>query len=208
MLPFMKKNCFLLVGFLLVGTFTRAQHQEISFDVIYKDDKVGVVLAKETKAESKFFKLLTTETSTTFLFIPIHMESEVTTTQENGALIKGTAYRDASRKSNDVIASVSKIGFNRYQRERNGVKDIIRNQRITYCVIDLYFKEPLGVTRVFSNMHAQMLTLKRMDNGQYQLIAPDNNNSLYSYRNGQLISIEVDTPVGKVISKRRQSVSE
>jgi len=47
-----------------------------------------------------------------------------------------------------------------------------------------------------------------MDNGQYQLIAPDNNNSLYSYRNGQLISIEVDTPVGKVISKRRQSVSE
>ena len=51
-------------------------------------------------------------------------------------------------------------------------------------------------------MYAQMLELKRMDNGQYQLITPDNNNSLYSYRNGKLISIEVDTLVGKVISKR------
>jgi len=198
----MKKNFFLLASFLLVGTITHAQKQEVLFDVIYKDEKVGVLHAQETKTESKSFKLLTIETNTTFLFIPIHMESEVTTTQKNGILTEGTAYRNASRKSNDVIATVTKIGYKLYQRERNGVKDKIRNQRITYCVVDLYFKEPLGVTKVFSNMYAQMLELKRMDNGQYQLITPDNNNSLYSYKNGKLISIEVDTFVGKVISKR------
>jgi len=198
----MKKNFFLLASFLLVVTITHAQKQEIFFDVIYKDEKVGVLHAKETNTKSKSFKLLTIETNTTFLFIPIHMESEVTTIHENGILMKGTAFRNASRKSSDVIATVTKIGFNLYQRERNGVKDKIRNQRIAYCVVDLYFKEPLGVTRVFSNMYAQMLELKRMDNGQYQLITPDNNNSLYSYRNGKLISIEVDTLVGKVISKR------
>jgi len=198
----MKKNFFLLASFLLVVTITHAQKQEIFFDVIYKDEKVGVLHAKETNTKSKSFKLLTIETNTTFLFIPIHMESEVTTIHENGILMKGTAFRNASRKSSDVIATVTKIGFNLYQRERNGVKDKIRNQRIAYCVVDLYFKEPLGVTRVFSNMYAQMLELKSMDNGQYQLITPDNNNSLYSYRNGKLISIEVDTLVGKVISKR------
>jgi len=198
----MKKNFFLLASFLLVGTITHAQKQEVFFDVIYKDEKVGVLHAKETKTKSKSFKLLTIETNTTFLFIPIHMESEVTTIHENGILMKGTAFRNASRQSSDVIATVTKIGFNLYKRERNGVKDKIRNQRITYCVVDLYFKEPLGVTKVFSNMYAQMLELKSMDNGQYQLITPDNNNSLYSYRNGKLISIEVDTPVGKVISKR------
>jgi len=198
----MKKNFFLLASFLLVGTITHAQKQEVLFDVIYKDEKVGVLHAQETKTESKSFKLLTIETNTTFLFIPIHMESEVTTTQKNGILTEGTAYRNASRKSNDVIATVTKIGYKLYQRERNGVKDKIRNQRITYCVVDLYFKEPLGVTKVFSNMYAQMPELKRMDNGQYQLITPDNNNSLYSYKNGKLISIGVDTFVGKVISKR------
>jgi len=198
----MKNNFFLLASFLLVGTITHAQKQEVFFDVIYKDEKVGVLHAQETKTESKSFKLLTIETNTTFLFIPIHMESEVTTTQKNGILTEGTAYRNASRKSNDVIATVTKIGYKLYQRERNGVKDKIRNQHITYCVVDLYFKEPLGVTKVFSNMYAQMLELKRMDNGQYQLITPDNNNSIYSYRNGKLISIEADTLVGKVISKR------
>ena len=198
----MRKNLFLLLSFLLAGMLTRAQNQEVFFDVIYKDDKIGVLHAKETKTESKSVKLLTIETKTSFLFIPIHMESEVTTSHKNGILIKGTAYRDATRRSNDVIATVTKIGSKRYQRERNGVKDIIKNQRITFCVVDLYFKEPLGVTHVFSNMHAQMLKLKRMDKGHYQLIAPDNKNSLYSYKDGKLISIEVDTPVGRVISKR------
>jgi len=198
----MKKNLFLIASFLLVGTITRAQKQEVFFDVIYKDEKVGVLHAKETKTESKSFKLLTIETKTSFLFIPIHMESEVTTTQKNGILIEGSAYRNASRKSSDVTATVTKIGYKLYQRERNGVKDKIRNQHISYCVVDLYFQEPLGVTKVFSNMYAQMLELKRMDDGQYQLITPDNNNSIYSYRNGRLISIEADTVVGKVISKR------
>jgi len=198
----MRKNLFLLLSFLLAGMLTRAQNQEVFFDVIYKDDKIGVLHAKETKTESKSVKLLTIETKTSFLFIPIHMESEVTTSHENGILIKGTAYRDATRRSNDVIATVTKIGSKRYQRERNGVKDIIKNQRITFCVVDLYFKEPLGVTHVFSNMHAQRLKLKRMEKGHYQLIAPDNKNSLYSYKDGKLISIEVDTPVGRVISKR------
>lgn len=198
----MKKNFSLLAIFLMVCTFTRAQEKEIRFDVMFKDEKVGVLRAQETKSESTSLKLLTTETSTTFLFIPIHMESEVNTTQENGVLIKGTAYRNASRKSSDVIATVTKIGFRLYQRERNGVKDKIRNQRITFCVVDLYFKEPVEITRVFSNMYAQTLKLKRLYNGVYQLITPDNNNSLYTYRNGELISIEVDTPVGKVMTRR------
>ncbi len=198
----MKLNFYLLVIFLFVGIVTHAQKQEILFDVIFKDEKVGVLHAQETRSESKSFKVLTIETSTTFLFIPIHVESEVTATQKNGVLLEGTAYRNASRKSSDVIATVTKIGARLYKRERNGVKDKIKNLRITFCVVDLYFKEPVGVKQVFSNMYAEMLQLKRMKNGIYQLITPDNNNSLYTYRNGKLISIEVDTLVGKVISRR------
>jgi len=198
----MKKNFFLLTGFLLMYNFTLAQKKEIFFDVIFKDEKIGVLHAQETKSESTSLKVLTIETSTTFLFISIHVESEVSTTQKGGVLIKGTAYRNASRKSSDVIASVTKIGNRLYQRERNGVKDKIKNLHITFCVADLYFKEPVGITRVFSNMYAEMLQLKQVSVGKYKLITPDNNNSIYNYRNGELISIEVDTPVGKVISKR------
>jgi copper chaperone CopZ len=198
----MKRIFLLLASFLLMCTFTLAQEKGILFDVMFKDEKVGVMHTQETKSKSTSLKVLTIETSTTFLFIPIHVESEVSTTQKGGVLIKGTAYRNASRKSSDVIASVTKIGTRLYQRERNGVTDKIKNLHITFCVIDLYFKEPVGITRVFSNMYAEMLQLKQVSVGKYQLITPDNNNSIYTYRNGELISIEVETPVGKVISKR------
>ena len=97
--PFMKNNLLLLASFLLVGTITRAQKQEFFFDVIYKDGKIGVLRAQEIKTETKSFKLLNIETNTTFLFITIHMESEVTTTQENGILMEGNAYRNASAAS-------------------------------------------------------------------------------------------------------------
>lgn len=137
-----------------------------SFDVMFKDEKVGVLHAKEAKSESKSFKELTIETNSTFLFIPIYTESEVTTTQENGILIEGTAYRNASRNSSDVSATITKIGFRHYQLERNGVKDKIRTKAITFCVVDLYFKEPIGVTQVFSNMYTQMQKLKRIDIGK------------------------------------------
>jgi hypothetical protein len=198
----MKKNYYLLATFLLVWTFTFAQKEKILFDVIYKDKKIGVLHALETKSKSKSLKVLTVETNASFLFISIHMESEVSTTQKNGILFKGTAYRNASRKSSDVIATVTKTGFRNYKRELNGVKDKIKNQRITFCVVDLYFKEPIGVVQVFSNMYAEMLQLKRISVGKYQLITPDNNDTLYSYESGKLISIEANTPVGKVFSKR------
>jgi hypothetical protein len=196
-------NFILLAGFLAVSTLALAQKNEILFDVVFKDEKIGVLRAQETKSDSKSFKTLNIETSTSFMFIPIHMESEISTTQKKGILIGGTAYRNASRTANDVIAKVTKIGFRRYKRERNGAKDVIKKNRITFCSIDLYFKEPVGITQVFSNMYAEMLQLKPMNFGIYELISPDNkNNSIYTYENGKLISIEAQTIVGKVFSQR------
>jgi hypothetical protein len=198
----MKKKFCVLPTFLLVWTFTFAQKTEVLCNVIFKDKKIGVLRAEEITSELESYKTLSIKTKTRFLFIPIRIASEVRTTQKNGILIKGTAYRNASFKSRDISAKVTMIGYSRYQLERNGVKDKIKNERITFCVVDLYFREPIDVTQVFSNMFAEMLQLERMDIGIYQLISPDNNNSIYTYVDGQLVSIEADTRAGKVFSKR------
>jgi hypothetical protein len=197
-----KLNLRLFVCFLFAGTLAFAQKQETVFEVIFKGKKVGTLHAQETKSASKSFKELTVDTKSTFLLIPIHMESEIRITQEKGILIEGTAYRNASRKSSDVNATIRKIGFRLYERERNGVKDKMKSKPIRFCVVDLYFKEPLRVNQVFSNMYVEMLQLKRIDTGKYQLITPDNNHSTYTYANGKLVSIEADTLIGKIVSKR------
>jgi hypothetical protein len=47
-----------------------------------------------------------------------------------------------------------------------------------------------------------MLQLKRVSVGKYQLITPDNNDSIFTYTDGKLVRIETVTIVGKVFTKR------
>ena len=200
--PIMKVQYFLLLYFWVLGTFSFAQQKDVFFEVIFNDEKIGTLHAKELVSGKKTVKNLSIDTDTKYLFVTVHVESEVHTIYENGILIEGTAYRDANHGSDNVQARVTKIGSKTYQRSRNGVNDKIFNKDITFCIIDLYFKEPVGITKVFSNMYAEMLTLKKVSPGKYQLITPDNNDSFYTYKNGKLVIIEVNIIAGKVLSKR------
>ncbi len=195
-----------IVTILLLNTFLVrslfAQKTEIAFEVSFKGKKIGVVKAIEEKTGTKSIKNLKTETDTKILVVSVHVESEVKVVKENGILVEGTAYRHANRGAEDVHAHVKKIASKTYQRERNGQTSKIEKEDITMCMIDLYFKEPKGVASVFSNMYAGKLELKAMGGGKYQLITPDKKNSYYSYQNGKLVTVEADTPVGKVLSKR------
>jgi hypothetical protein len=188
--------CIFIVSSLL------AQKTEIAFEVSFKGKKIGVVKAIEEKTGTKSIKNLKTEMDTKILVVSVHVESEVKVVKENGILVEGTAYRHANRGAEDVHAHVKKIASKTYQRERNGQISKIEKEDITMCMVDLYFKEPKGVTSVFSNMYAEKLELKAMGAGKYQLITPDKKNSYYTYQNGKLITVEADTPVGKVLSKR------
>ncbi len=179
-----------------------AQKTEIAFEVSFNGKKIGIVKAIEEKTGTKSVKNLKTETDTKILVVSVHVESEVKVVKENDLLIEGTAYRHANRGAEDVHAHVKKIGSKTYQRERNGKTSKIENEDITVCMVDLYFKEPKGVSFVFSNMYAEKLELKAMGGGKYQLITPDKKNSYYTYQNGKLLTVEADTPVGKVLSKR------
>ncbi|MFM8913694.1 MAG: DUF6134 family protein [Flammeovirgaceae bacterium] len=113
------------------------------------------------------------------------------------------AYRHSNRGSADVHAHVKRNSSSGYDCERNGKSTQLRAREITFCVFDLYFNEPKGLKSIFSNMYAQTLELVEVGEGKYEVITPDNKNTYYTYKSGRLISVEADTPLGKVISTRR-----
>ncbi len=94
-----KLNFRLCVCSLFAGTLAFAHKQETIFDVLFRGKKNGVLHAQETKSASKSYKELTVDTKSTFLLIPIHIESEIRITQEKDIQTEGTAYRNANRKS-------------------------------------------------------------------------------------------------------------
>ncbi len=196
------KFSLLLSFYLAALQLSLAQKTEATFEVTFKGDKIGTLHALEDRSGSQLVKDLRTVTDTKVIMMSIHVESEVSITHIDGALIKGTAYRHANRGAEDVHAHVTRIDDTSYEVERNGRKEKMENVKIDFCVIDLFFREPRGMKTIFSNMYAQMLTIKNVGAGKYMLVTPDNKNSYYTYQNGKLMTVETDTPVGKVVSTR------
>jgi hypothetical protein len=180
-----------------------AQQTTISFDVFMKGKDIGEVVATEQKTNNKSVKDIKTNCDNKVLMVSVHVESELTTTHENGSLIKGTAYRHANRGSSDVQAQTIRTGAKQYSVERNGKKTSIANQDIRFCVADLYFREPKGLSSVFSNMWGANVTVTPLGNGKYKVTNPDSKSSTYTYQNGNLVQMEVDTPIGTVTTKRK-----
>lgn len=197
----MKRNVILI---LIMGFYqlSWAQKNEFNFAVHFKGEQIGTMHAVESKTGAKSVKDLRTNTDAKIFGLSIHVESEVTTTHEGEILTHGIAYRHASRKSEEVHAQVTKVSDKVYQKERNGIKEKLENIAISFCVIDLYFREPKGIKKVFSNMYADMLQVKELGQGRYEITAPDDRVSYYQYANGKLLTMEASTPLGKIVSKR------
>jgi len=191
----------LIPAFLFATLTLSAQKTELQFDIYFKGDKIGSLKATEDKVSNQVVKEIKTQSDTRVFSFAVHVESELHTVHENGNLIKGTAYRHANRGSEDVHAHTEKGTNGQYQRERNGKKSTLA-QAITICVADLFFREPKGLTKVYSNMHADFVTVKPLGSGKYQVTSPDKKVAYYTYQNGKLAMMEVDTPVGKATTKR------
>jgi hypothetical protein len=48
-----------------------------------------------------------------------------------------------------------------------------------------------------------MIEIIHLGSGVYQVTTPDKKKSKYTYKDSKLITIDLDTPGGKVISKRK-----
>lgn len=193
---------FIILFFLGLSSSLWSQKTEIIFDVHYKSRKIGTVHAVENKSGNQTIKGLKTITATEILKIYLNVESEISTIYKDSTMIKSVAYRHSNRGNENVHATVTKVEDKTYHIIRNGKKDKIENIRINFCEVDLYFREPKGIDKIFSTMYAKMVPLKLVGPGKYLMITPDNKDSYYTYLNGKLILVEANTALGKVISKR------
>lgn len=196
------KTLLLTLAFFFSCFFGFAQKKEIVFNVLFKDKNIGTIHAVKEVVGNKVTTDLKTNTNAKVFMMSIHVESEVNSIKENGVLLQGIAYRHANRGSEDVHAKVTKLADKTYQAVKNGKTTKIENKLIDICVVDLYHKEPKGLSAVFSNMYADFLKIKSLGAGKYQVTTPDKKDTFYNYQNGQLVLVESNTPLGKVVCKR------
>jgi hypothetical protein len=196
----------LFVTLIFIGAFSMAQAQKtkIEFDVMFNSDPIGTLTATSEANDSTVVKDLHSNTDAKVFMLSIHVESEVKTHVKKGVLLNATAFRHANRGSEDIQTTVKKLSSSQYQVIKNGQEKKLPTNGIKFCVIDLYFKEPKGVTTAFSNTIGEFLKITPMGNGEYVLNMPDGKKNKYTYVNGALTTVKSSIAVGEVVFKRKK----
>jgi hypothetical protein len=187
---------------LFVISSASSQTTEHIFEVTFKKRSIGNLFATQKIDKNKTILDLRTNTKVDLIAFSVYVESEVKVVKENGVLIYSECYRNANRGTESIVAEIKKVGPKSYQVKRNGEEFKIEGKTISYCIVDLYFEEPSKQVEVFSDMYAEFLKIEEISPHKYKLSSPKSKDTYYTYENGELTTVEVETPVGMAVSKR------
>lgn len=200
----MRLTYLLLISFLYLGSpLVKAQNTTIHFDVIFGGKSIGTLTASKEINGTHVTKNLRSNTDAKVLMISVHVESEVHVKSEGEILTTATAYRHANRGAEDIETTTVKGAGNTYDIVKNGEKIQLTHVGIKFCVTDMYFKEPLGITSVYSSTYGSFLPLKYISKGVYKLILPDDKSTTFTYVNGKLTGAVATMSLGDITFKRK-----
>ena len=196
------KSILILLFSILFSLQSKAQIKEHLFEVIYRGQAIGNLFALEKPNTKGIIRDLRTNTDVDLFAFSVHVESEVKMLKKEGKLLLSSCYRHANRGTEEILAQIKKIGPKEYTVKRNGEEFKLENKEISYCTVDLYFNEPKGIDAVFSSMFADFLKLEEIEPNRYKLSSPKSKDTYYTYKNGELILVEIDTPMGMTSCNR------
>ncbi|MBC7451871.1 MAG: hypothetical protein H7259_10315, partial [Cytophagales bacterium] len=91
----------------------------------------------------------------------------------------------------------------RYQTWNKDKSEYINAQKIVYSIGCLYFKEPVGLTTLFSEKYLAFCPITK--NGEYYTVSfPDGNKSIYKYQNGICVWVEAKQKLYKIIFRLKE----
>ena len=195
---------FLIIALLSTHVFSLfSQTTTNSFEVIYNGSSIGSLEASKIMKSPRSTINLKSNTDAKVLIISVHVESEVNLTKYKDVLFKGIGYCHANRGSKDVLTKVTKMKSHYYKMVKNGKRTNIKVSEIKYCVADLYFTEPKGITSIFSNTEGDFLPITPQENNAYKLSLPNGRSSTYYYTNGLLTHVETEITFGSITFKKK-----
>lgn len=201
----MKKS--VLIFILLLTVFSIGYTQTYKYNIISKGRKAGVLTATKVKGGNASGQEKTADAPTqalssdqeiiqvrsefdVHLFIEVHASYKMDCKYDKGELVEYSVetFKDGNLHSSSK--GTKEGGMYRFvedgdQSEQKG--------DIRYSGAMLYFKEPKGISTVFSEIHAKDKPVEKIGEGHYKLIDPSTGHSnQYFYRNGVLIKALID----------------
>ncbi len=180
------KNLMLL-GFMCIALLPAAAQKHI-YDVILFGNKIGqTVVERIDKGNGEVQYKLNSSSEVTILF-----------NKKTSAMVFDVLYKDGKLMNSyvkNVKDGVTEIVNILWQETkyviRKGVETMQLTQAVNFSAVQLYFTEPVGMTRIFSERLGNYCAFKNTAPGVYECKLDNGVNNIYKYRNGVLYELEM-----------------
>src|SRR6185295_4296662 len=175
----------LLPVILFCATIEGHSHNRmLNYQIISNGNKVGTLLFSETATGETDHLKMESDVKTRFIFSFIAHATEETV-YRHGIMFRSSVYRRLNGSEK----------VNKQHQENNGQYIIRTGERsgvtktypITYNMLSLYSKEPVDISKVYSDNFESFVTIQKTGAHVYRITLPDDNYNNYHYKNGVLV---------------------
>ena len=78
-----------------------------------------------------------------------------------------------------------------YIFNNKGKKENLKINQIKNNLVTLLYNEPLDIHEVYSDKYKKMVQINSLGNGKYKIVLPNKSTSIYHYKNGQCMKVEL-----------------
>jgi hypothetical protein len=156
------------------------------FDIFFGSKHVGFLKLSETRSPEETFIQVHSEIETRLIF-RYTVEGTETYQYRNDTLVASRLYR----KINDKVRLDHRIIKNGagYRMLGPDLDRKLETGSVQMNLTRLFFEEPKGQYRVFSDRFGQWVPVEKMGVHQYKIPFPNGSSSTFSYENGKCISV-------------------
>lgn len=184
---------FMIFGLLviLLSKYSPAQTYE------YETRALGIhagdmQITRKVNGNLEYYSI-TSKNSVNYVLGKIDVDHKTSVTYKDGILQESFLRTDKNGEV-DKFCSVSYDGQTyKIQTEK---EKLSLSRPVTASVVTLYFKEPVGLTEIFSEVFGKMVPVTEVKPHKYSIKLPDGKKNTYTYENGVVVEVEVPSPVG------------
>ncbi|MCV9388796.1 DUF6134 family protein [Reichenbachiella ulvae] len=177
---------FFLILALSIGF--QASGQKLVYELVKGGDVIGEMICEKIESGDQLTYSIRSVTNFRIV-VKLTVEYQLDETYENGVLIEGRT----NSTLNGVTQKESTVKKRNTDYRVETESDIVflQDKEISYSIPEIYFQEPVGKDKIFSQVFATYLVIQDQGDHSYLLESEDGNN-IYKYEDGICTEVKVD----------------
>lgn len=168
--------------------------QNLKYAILLKDEQIGLLYVTRTiqKDRSEYHLHSTIKVEK---IISMVIEYEMTATFVDGILQKSFISQQSNGRFN-TRTQTTKTATGYLVEMLTGNKKV--KEPIDFNLCTLYFQEPMGRKRIWSDSYGTFIKVRPLVEHQYELLLPDGKKNIYSYNYGICSKVETEQLFSKI----------